>query len=364
MTHRERFYNVLSGGPVDRAPFIDYMGVCNYQSCLPRWKREGLEQDATWETIRAKVGFDYVRGFYIYSKLLFWPEFNEQFVRRDGDKTYYLNRWGGLELRQDGAEVMPLTLEGPVRDRHTWDMVKERLTGQIEGRLPKDMAEMGKRAADSGLPVYAGDLPAGFFGALREILGFENFIYMFYDDPDLLEDILDTVCELWIGVYREIQRHVTLDYLFIWEDMCSKNGPLIGPGLFRDFLLPRYKRLIDAVASGGCKLFAVDSDGDCRVLVPLWMEGGVNVVMPWETQFGLDMMAAREAYPTLGMIGGLDKHVLEFPRSMMDAELAKVPGLLEKGRYIPGLDHGVTNDVPWDGYLYFFDKLREIIYRQ
>jgi len=338
------------------------MGKCNYNSCLARWKKEGLAESADWDTVREIVGFDYGRGFFISAELLFYPLYEPEVVRREGDKIYSRNKWGGLELRQEGSELMPLTLEGAVKDRRTWDAARERLAGHTAGRLPRNIADMGKKAAESGLPVYTGDLPGGFFGGLREIMGFENLIFMFYDDPALLNEILDTVCELWIGVYTEIQKHVKLDYLFIWEDMCSKNGPLISPALFREFLLPRYKRLTDAVRVNGCPLFIVDSDGDVRVLAPLWQEGGVNVVMPWETQFGLDITEVRREYPSLGILGGLDKHVLEFSRDMMDAELAKVPYLLERGYFVPSLDHGVTNDVPWANYLYFYDKLRQIIF--
>ena len=186
---------------------------------------------------------------------------------------------------------------------------------------------------------------------------------MFYDDPELLDEILDTLCELWIKIYAEIQKRVPLDYLFIWEDMCGKTGPLISPAAFRDHLLPRYKRLTSAVKAGGCSHVMVDSDGDERLLVPLWMEGGVNITFPWESQFGLDITEVRDKYPTMGIIGALNKHVLEFSRKEMDDELVKVPYMLERGYYIPCCDHGVTNMVSWDNYRYFYEKLRDMVYK-
>ena len=367
MTNKERFIRLFQGKPVDRAPFIDAMGVCNYRSCLTRWKSEGLNENVGWAEVQKIIGFDYVRGYLLYPKLLFYPEFDVIFVRREEDKTYTRNRWGGMEIQKDGSELMPITIEGPVKDRYTWESVKERLIGNITERLPQNFSAMCKEAAASDLPVYTGDLPAGFFGGPREILGFENLMYIFYDDPELISEILDTLCDLWINIYTEIQKHVNLDYVFIWEDMCSKSGPLISPSAFREFLLPRYKRLINAVRKNGkggdMPHFMVDSDGDERPLVPLWLEGGVNIVFPWETQFGLDIAAVRREYPTMGMIGGLDKHVLEFSREDIDAELAKVPYMLERGYYIPSLDHGVTNQVSWDNYRYFYEKLRELVYK-
>ena len=364
MTHRERFVRLFQGKPVDRVPFIDAMGVCNYRSCIDRWKTEGLDINATQKDVQDIIGFDYVRGYFIAVKLLFCPEFEVSFVKREGDKIYIRNRWGGLELQRDGSELMPITLEGPVKDRASWESVKERFTGDISARFPENFEAICREAQASGLPVYTGDLPAGFFGALREIMGFENLMYIFYDDPVLLEEILDTLCDLWIDVYSEIQKRVSLDYIFIWEDMCNKTGPLISPAVFREFLLPRYKRMTESLrSSNNMPLFMVDSDGDERPLVPLWIEGGVDIVFPWETQFGLDIIKVRQEYPMMGMMGGLNKHALEFSREHMEKELEKVPYMLEHGYYIPCLDHGVTNEVSWDNYRYFYDRLKEITYK-
>ena len=43
----------------------------------------------------------------------------------------------------------------------------------------------------------------------------------------------------------------------------------------------------------------------------------------------------RRQYPTLQMIGGIDKHQLALGRAAIDAELEKIPPLLESGRFLP-----------------------------
>jgi len=207
------------------------------------------------------------------------------------------------------------------------------------------------------------DLPLGFFGAPRELLGLENQVMLFHADPQLMHEILDTLCDLWIELFARVQADVKLDWYFIWEDMCFKSGPLIGPNLFREFLLPRYQRLTASLRANGCRHIFVDSDGDERPLVDLWVEGGVNIVFPWETQFGLDITQVRQEHPELGMIGGMDKFALAHGREAIDGELAKVPFMLERGRFIPGLDHGVPPDVSWDDYRYFYERLREMIWQ-
>jgi hypothetical protein len=37
--------------------------------------------------------------------------------------------------------------------------------------------------------------------------------------------------------------------------------------------------------------------------------------------------------------------------------------MVERGRYIPGFDHLIPPDVPWENYRYAAVKIREICYR-
>ena len=194
-------------------------------------------------------------------------------------------------------------------------------------------------------------------------MGLEGFLFTLYDDPALAEEILDTLCDLWCAVYPRAIREAGVDFFFVWEDMCFKTGPLLGPGLFRRFLLPRYKRFTEALRGAGVEIIMVDSDGDPRALIDLWLEGGVTCLFPWETQMGLDITEVRRKYPKLQMIGGVDKSKLAHGRAAIDRELEKLPFLLESGRYLPAVDHFVPPDVSWDSYRYFTERLRDLIER-
>jgi uroporphyrinogen decarboxylase len=344
LNNRERFVRLFNGEPVDRAPFLDIMGF--WGSSLDRWKTEGLAADATRETVQEIVGFDGGRGFHLPVVGYIWPEFERQVLKEDGPSILVRNRWGGIEKDRTDTDVMPLTISGPVKDRASWEAIKERFDADTPGRFPADWDDLCRQARESGEPVYAGRLPLGFFGAPRELLGFERLALLFYDDPELMHEILDTLCDLWIELLARVQKDIPLDWYFVWEDMCSKNGPLISPALFREFLLPRYKRFTASLREGGCTHILVDSDGDQRPLTPLWIEGGVNILFPWETQFGLDITEVRRQYPDLGMVGGINKFALAHGREAIDAELVKIPFMLEQGRFIPGLDHGVPGRLP------------------
>lgn len=361
LTQRERLRRLFKGEHVDRVPFVNPMGF--WGSCLDRWKKEGLNKEATYETVKEIIGVDGELWFGLPVSFFVWPEYERKVVGEYNGKALMQNCWGGKEINQDNSELLPVTVSGPVKDRQSWEEIKGRLISESPGRLPNNWRDIVKQAEESNLPVCAGDLPVGFFGGARELMGLENQAYLFYDDPRLMHEVLDTFCDLWIGVYIEIQKSIDIDLFFIWEDMCYKNGPLLNPKLFEEFLLPCYKRLTKAIRDKGCDNIMVDSDGDIRPLIPLWTEGGVNILYPWETQFGLDIAGVRRLYPKLGMIGGINKKVLSMGKEAIDEELKKVPFMIESGRYIPALDHNVTPEVSWDNFKYFFYRLRELVFK-
>ena len=51
-------------------------------------------------------------------------------------------------------------------------------------------------------------------------------------------------------------------------------------------------------------------------------------------------------------------------KDAIDAELeAKLPFMLEKGGYIPHIDHAVSKDISFENFSYYRQKLREIVDR-
>jgi uroporphyrinogen decarboxylase len=356
LTNRERFLRLMRGQPVDRVPFFPCFGP--WPQTLARWQREGLPEDGDWREI---CGFDGALRFKLPVNAYLCPAFEPRVLAEEGETQVVVDQRGVTKRERDGGWSYEF-LAHPVTDRASWEQIKARLKPDAM-RFPADWGAFCERHAERTDPAYAGDLPVGFFGGPRELLGFERLATIFYDDPALLNEILDTLCELWVQVFDRALYEAPVDFFFVWEDMCYKAGPLIGPDLFRRYLLPRYQRLTQALAARGVDVILVDSDGDPRALIPAWLEGGVTCLFPWETQMGLDIASVRKQYPALQMIGGIDKHQLALGRAAIDAELEKIPGLLESGRFLPAVDHFVPPDVSWDDYCYFCERLKGLIER-
>lgn len=365
LTNRERFLRLMRGEPVDRAPFAACFLA--WDETLARWHAEGLPREAS-----ARVDFLDVVGvdFYVHRHkapihAFMWPGIERRVLEEEGDTRVLIDAFGARQRVHKNATGMPEFLEFPVADRADWDAIRWRFDPATPGRLPeqgpwRDFCAASEQLTD---PCYAGGLPSGFFGGLRQLLGLERLAMAFHDDPVLIEDMLDTLCDLWVDLYPRAFNEARVDMFIVWEDMCYRNGPMLSPEMFRRFLVPRYRRLTAAVREAGVDIIMVDTDGDPRLLIDAWLEGGVTGLYPWETQMGLDITQVRRAHPTLQMMGGIDKGRLAFGRQSIDQELRKVPFMLESGRYLPCLDHSVPPNVAWDDYCYFSDQLRRLIER-
>jgi uroporphyrinogen decarboxylase len=204
----------------------------------------------------------------------------------------------------------------------------------------------------------------GLFGLPRDLMGLVAQSTMYYTDPKLIRDVNDHLTSLFLAVLEEVCARVDLDFVYFWEDLAFKNGPLISPWLFDEFVVPYYKQLTGFLRERGVNVICVDTDGDFRLLIPGFLEGGVTGFYPFEVMAGMDVVAVRKEYPRLHIQGGLDKTKLAAGTAAIDAELeAKLPYMLSRGGYIPYCDHLVPPDVSWENFSYYRMRLREYVER-
>ena len=102
----------------------------------------------------------------------------------------------------------------------------------------------------------------GFFGYINMWVGTEALMYLFYDDPGLIDDMMETVLHLETEIVKRVTKDIRLDFVWYWEDMAYKGGPMISPDMVRKYMLPRYLKLNDFVRQAGCDTFFLDSDGN------------------------------------------------------------------------------------------------------
>lgn len=252
----------------------------------------------------------------------------------------------------------------PVTDRASFRELKKRYDPASPQRYPENWAELTAQWAQRQDPLFL--LPNasfGFYSQLRSWLGTVPLSYLFYDDPALIEEMIEFLTEFFLATVERALTEVSFDCFNFFEDLAGKGGPLISPALFRQFLLPGYKRVIAHLRQAGIRYFWVDSDGNCEALIPLWLEAGVTGLWPLEQAAGMDPLRLRREYGRdLFLAGGIDKREIAKDRAAIQQELAaKLPPLLDSGGYIPFLDHTFPPDISYDNFRYYLDEKRRYL---
>jgi uroporphyrinogen-III decarboxylase len=182
-----------------------------------------------------------------------------------------------------------------------------------------------------------------------------------YDDPGFVADIIQTYIDMCISIWKKMVQDIRFDIIECWEDMAYKNGSIISKKHFMEFLAPQYNRIRDFAGESGIPLVMVDSDGNIMDLSEWMNESGINCMYPFEAQSGNDIAHIRKFLPGMGCIGGLDKECMAKDKNAMDEELEKARRLIPLGKFIPGPDHFVLENVPFENYSYFMRGLKQAI---
>jgi uroporphyrinogen-III decarboxylase len=379
---RERFLACMNFEPVDRAPLWEF-GY--WAGTLHRWYAEGLSRKhgipdwlapgqgvrgsgAAWDNTRPRaldveetLGLD--AGMRrIPLNIYFAPTFQTEVLEDHGDWFLWRDEDGIIKRDMKDKATLPAFVRAPVQTRDDWEQLKaERLRPNLDGRVGDDWQQFLAEVADRDYPLAIGG-QQGFYGTPRYLLGEERVLTTFYDDPELIKDINEHMTNLWITIYGKVIEQVKPDLALIWEDMCYKTGPLISPAMFRQFMLPYYQRLTSFFKDSGVKVILVDTDGDLSKLIPLFLEGGVTGIYPWEVNAGMDVVEVRKSYPRLQILGGIDKTKIAEGKQAIDVELERrVPAMLRAGGYIPYVDHLVPPDVSWDNFVYYRQSLAGMV---
>ena len=254
-------------------------------------------------------------------------------------------------------------LDFPVKNRRDWEEFKERyLDPDDPDRLNGPWREYGKEWMEKGFPIQLGDFPnAGVFGPFRWLMGDEEGLIAFHTLPDLVHEIMDHITHIYLTVFEKVVKEVQVDVIHLWEDMCYRGGPLISPKMWEEFLGPNYRQIKAFALQHQIPVLSVDTDGDPERITPNMIRAGVNWLYPMEVAAGVDVNIWREKFPTLAFMGGIDKRTLAQGPAAIDRELDRIRPAVEKGRFIPDLDHLIPDDVSWENYVYYATQLKKLV---
>jgi len=364
MDERERFVKTLTCSNPDRPSYGDYI---YYDSTRERWEREGLPKGLDNGGLFNYFGMDHI-DLWGRDKLSInvgpLPYFEEKLLKETAQYRILRGKDGvTVKVKKNmPPPAMPQYLSYPVTNRTSWMDLKRRLNPNSPGRLPDNLAEIARTSPTRTTPL--GAWLGGTYGFIRSWMGLKNASYLFYDDPGLVKEMIEHLIYFYSTLARRIfASGVQLDWVMFWEDMAYKNGPLLTPRLYYKYCLPFYHTMTEILQQNGVKVIGLDSDGDTRELIPLWLDVGINVIHPAEVAAGMDVRKIRRKYRTrVRFLGGIDKRELAKGHKAINLEvIPKVHELLNTGGgFVAECDHGVPPDISFDNYCYFRDLVQKL----
>jgi len=287
-----------------------------------------------------------------------WPK--SQKTVRDGFE-YIEYETGALTrqvLNNDVTYSMPDYMSFHVRDRASFERYKAIRTPSLpwtKQQIDGACAAYDRREKPLRVQVCS------TFGNLRDMMGPEMACTVFYDDPELAEDIFAWLRwenrTFWFPLIERLKP----DIVMTSEDMCYNHGMFISPKLFEQYCAPAYREIGEVVRAAGVPVFAVDTDGFAEPVLPLLTACGVNALFPWEVKSQNDLYRVRENYPELILLGGLEKECAnEGNEGNIRAEIEAKRALIAGGRYFPNGDHGIQPLATFENLCKFMTLLHEV----
>ena len=381
MTDRERFNRQMNYESFDRC-FNTEMGYWkeNYRD-WDIFTSNGILNEAH---ARVLFSFDRIRTLGVYSHLV--PPIEEREIEiRDG-KRIIINGEGLMAEVSLNSSSIPHFLKSSIETPDDWKKMK---AGHFDLKHPGRIINVGavkrKLANETGLfervnDVYgvtdngAGavqseserDYPLGIYcgsmiGKVRDILGFEGLAYAVYDYPEMVEDMVETMCQCTEFALDQLLPHFEFDFASGWEDICFNQGPIVSTDFFKNVVVPRYKRINKKLKERGINLWYTDCDGDLRPIIPLLLEGGINCLYPLEVKSCVHPGILLDEYgKELRIIGGVDKMKLAEGPAAIKTYLESLEKYVARGGFIPIVDHHCPPNVTPQNYLYYLDLKEKI----
>ena len=342
MTSRERVMTAFEHEQPDRVP-------CWCGSSDEFWTKAKAEMGLDDEALRKRFADDFRRVYSVYS--------GPDFVLSEGAKS---RTPFGVERHGIGYG-QPMT--HPLADATLWDIHNYHWPDPAWMDVSKIKDEAARY---KGRYAILGGEWSPFWHDAIDLMGMENLYIKMYSQPDLVEALIKHIVDYYMAVSRRILDAASdvIDIFFIGNDFGGKNGPLMGPNMFAQFILPQLRRLIDLGHSYGLKV-QLHCCGGFEPLIPLLVDAGLDALHAVQPNCrGMDLHTLKTEYGDKILFNGAidSQHVLisgtpdEVRRETRRVLEIMMPG----GGYVAGASHDtILEETPVENVLTMFDTVAE-----
>lgn len=223
------------------------------------------------------------------------------------------------------------------------------------GRLEFPDEAAGKASRGEAYPIFS--IGFSLFERAWTLRGMENLLMDFYENPDFVRALLRSIADFNIAQIEEALKHDP-DAVMFGDDWGQQHGLIMGPELWREFILPELRRMYGAAKQAGKKVL-IHSCGDVDELFDDLVAIGLDCFNPFQPEV-MDVFDLFKRYRgKLAFWGGLStQKTLPYgtPGQVRQATLDLLKAGADGG-YIFAPAHAVEGDVPAENLLAFIDTV-------
>lgn len=182
----------------------------------------------------------------------------------------------------------------------------------------------------------------GIFEKVHYLMGMEEAMMAFYEEPECMHELIDFLTEYEISAAKEVIDHLHPDGLFHHDDWGTQRSSFLSPEMFGEFIAPAYKKIYKFWKDNGVELIVHHSDSYAANLVPYMIDCGVDI---WQGVMSTNDVPAlvRKYGGQISFHAGIDNGRVDradWTKESIMAEVEKFCRECGKLYYIPGTTMG------------------------
>jgi uroporphyrinogen decarboxylase len=220
---------------------------------------------------------------------------------------------------------------------------------------------------DTDYVVGADGIKVGVLQVASQLRGYDRLFMDFALHPDRAHTLLSKITDLIKDMYVEYMKVVGpyVEVVVITDDQGTQKSLMVSPAMFREFIKPRLKEIIDAIKGQADVKVLMHCDGAIVPIIEDLIEIGVDILNPIQPVVkGLEnTQALKEQYgDRICFHGGIDVQQV-MPNATVEEirrEVARrIHDLGPGGGYILAPCHNINVDIPVATVVAMFDAAQE-----